>query len=57
MGATHWVDAKVPQEIDTDFMKDLEKDFKEIYTVNLRNYPVQDEYLPIQKVHKAGGEW
>ena len=57
MGATHWVDAKIPDAVEDDLMKDLERDFKQFYTVSLRNYPVEDEYLPVQKVHKAGGEW
>ena len=57
MGATHWVDAKIPDAIEDDLMKDLERDFKQFYTVSLRNYPVENEYLPVQKVHKAGGEW
>ena len=57
MGATHWVDAKIPDAIEKDLMKDLEKEFKQYYTVSLRNYPVEDEYLPVQKVHKAGGKW
>jgi formylmethanofuran dehydrogenase subunit A len=55
MGTTHWVDAKMPQEIEEELMKDLERDFKQYYTVSLKNYPVEDEYLPIQKIHKAGG--
>ena len=57
MGATHWVDAKIPDAIEKDLMKDLEKEFKQYYTISLRNYPVEDEYLPVQKVHKAGGKW
>ena len=57
MGVTHWVDAKIPDAIEEDLMKDLEKAFKQYYTVSLRNYPVEDEYLPVQKVHKAGGKW
>ena len=56
MGATHWVDAKVSSEVDAKLRKDLERDFKEYYTVSLRNYSVEDEYLPIQKIHKAGGD-
>jgi formylmethanofuran dehydrogenase subunit A len=55
MGATHWVDAKVSPEIDEELMKDIEQDFKNYYTISLKNYPVEDEYLPIQKVHYAGG--
>jgi len=57
MGATHWVDAKIPDAIEKDLMKDLEKEFKQYYTVSLRNYPVEDEYTSVQKVHKAGGKW
>ena len=57
MGATHWVNAKIPENIEAALMKDLEKEFKQYYTVSLRNYPVEDEYLPVQKVHNAGGEW
>ena len=57
MGATHWVDAKIPDAIEEDLMKDVEREFKQFYTVSLKNYPVEDEYLPVQKVHKAGGKW
>jgi len=57
MGATHWVDANIPDAIEEDLMKDLEREFKQYYTVSLRNYPVEDEYTPVQKVHKAGGKW
>jgi formylmethanofuran dehydrogenase subunit A len=54
-GATHWVDARVPDDLDAEFRKDLEADFKKYYTVSLRNYPVEDAYLPTQRVHKAAG--
>ncbi|MCW4049642.1 MAG: formylmethanofuran dehydrogenase subunit A [Candidatus Bathyarchaeota archaeon] len=57
LGATHWVDVKIPSEVEEDLMKDLAEDFKKYYTVSLRNYPVEDEYLPIQKVHKTRGAW
>lgn len=57
LGATHWVDASIPEKVEENLMKDLERDFKQYYTVNLRNYPVEDVYTPVQKVHKAGGEW
>ena len=55
MVSTHWVDAKVSPEIEAELMKDLERDFKDYYTISLKNYSVENEYLPIQKVHKAGG--
>lgn len=47
-GKTVWVDTKVPEDVEAEFMKDLEKDFNNIYTLNLENYPVQDAYLPRQ---------
>ncbi len=57
LGATHWVDAEIPEKVEEALMKDLEKEFKKYYTVSLKNYPVEDEYLPVQKVHKVGGGW
>jgi len=48
-GTTAWVDLKVPEEADAELMKDLEAEFKSYYTINLGNYPVQDEYLPDQE--------
>ncbi|MBD3172610.1 formylmethanofuran dehydrogenase subunit A [Candidatus Bathyarchaeota archaeon] len=55
-GATHWVNAHMPKEIEEELYKELEKDFKKFYTININNYPVEDEYLPIQKITSAGGE-
>jgi formylmethanofuran dehydrogenase subunit A len=55
MGTTHWVDAQVSPEVEEELMKDLEQEFKKYYTVSLRNYPVEDTYLPVQKIHRAGG--
>jgi formylmethanofuran dehydrogenase subunit A len=57
MGAIHWVNATIPQEIEADLMKELEADFKDYYTVSLKNYPVEDAYLPIQKEHILKEEW
>lgn len=56
LGATHWVNARIPNEIEEELYKELEKDFKKFYTVNINNYPVEDEYLPVQKITSAGGE-
>lgn len=55
MGATHWVDARVPEGLEKELMKDVEAEFKKYYTVSLRNYPVEDAYLPVQRVHRAVG--
>ena len=54
-GATHWVNAKVPEDLEKEFIKDFEADFRKYYSVSLRNYPVEDAYLPAQRVHAAGG--
>lgn len=56
LGATHWVDPYIPEEHEQALMKDLEEAFKKYYTVSLRNYPVEDAYIPIQKVHRVGGD-
>ncbi len=48
-GTTYWVDAKVPEEVDAELMNDVETEFKNYYTVSLRNYPVEDAYLPTQQ--------
>jgi formylmethanofuran dehydrogenase subunit A len=55
-GTTYWVDAKVPEEIEANFMKELHEDFRKHYTISLSNYPVEDAYLPVQKIIQAGGE-
>ena len=43
-GSTYWVDAKAPN--DDELVKDLEADFQKYITINFRNYPVEDAYLP-----------
>jgi formylmethanofuran dehydrogenase subunit A len=55
IGATHWAESKVPDSVESEFLKDLKNDFDKYYTVGLRNYPVEDSYLPIQKIHKSTG--
>jgi formylmethanofuran dehydrogenase subunit A len=48
-GTTLWADVKVPEEAEGELLRDLELEFKKYYTISLRNYPVQDEYLPKQE--------
>ena len=43
-GSTYWVDAKALNE--DELVKDLEADFQKYITINFRNYPVDDAYLP-----------
>ena len=58
MGRTYWVDADIPDDLEAELYKDLEQTFRDYYTVSLRNYPVQDEYLPTgYPVKPSGGEW
>jgi formylmethanofuran dehydrogenase subunit A len=57
MGTIHWVNAKTPEYLETELMKELEQDFKNYYTISLRNYPVENQYTPVQKQHFTGGEW
>jgi formylmethanofuran dehydrogenase subunit A len=45
-GTTFWVDAKIPDSVEEDLMGELREDFGKYYTVSLRNYPVEDAYLP-----------
>ena len=36
-------------------MKDVEAEFRNYYTVSLRNYPVEDAYLPTQQALVVDG--
>jgi formylmethanofuran dehydrogenase subunit A len=45
IGRTHWLDIKVPEDWTKAIYEDLKDKFMKYYTVNLQNYPVQDEYL------------
>jgi len=44
-GRTYWVNAEVDSALESEVMKDVEYSFKRYYSVNLANYPVQEEYL------------
>ncbi|MFQ5887120.1 MAG: formylmethanofuran dehydrogenase subunit A [Candidatus Hydrothermarchaeales archaeon] len=44
-GKTHWVNAKVDEDLEKEMMKDVEYNFKRFYTVNLGNYPIPESYL------------
>ncbi|HUV54434.1 MAG TPA: amidohydrolase family protein, partial [Candidatus Krumholzibacteriaceae bacterium] len=58
LGSTYWVKAETPPELEQELVKELEADFKNYYTVSFKNYPVEDAYLPTQRVVKAqGGAW
>jgi formylmethanofuran dehydrogenase subunit A len=58
LGSTFWTDAKIPEELESVLVKELEEDFNKYYTVNFRNYPVEEAYLPTQiPVEAQGGKW
>ncbi len=44
-GRTYWVDAQLPEDLEKEVYKDIERKFKRYYTVNINNYPVQPEYM------------
>ena len=44
--STIWSRAQVPAEYDMNHDSDFVKKFEQYYTVRMRNYPVQDVYLP-----------
>ncbi|MEM3585785.1 MAG: formylmethanofuran dehydrogenase subunit A [Candidatus Jordarchaeaceae archaeon] len=45
-GKTLWVDVHLPKEQEESILQDIKYRFTYYYSVNLRNYPVQMEYLP-----------
>jgi formylmethanofuran dehydrogenase subunit A len=45
----------VPEDLEKEFLKDFEAEFKKYYTMSLRNYPVEDAYVPTPRVHAVGG--
>lgn len=51
-GKTMWVDTDTPEYVQKELMNDLEKEFKDYYSVSLKNYPVQDSYIPNSKAVK-----
>jgi len=52
MGRTYWVDASVPEQHNSEMMKDIVKKFKNYYSIQLANYMVQDEYVTHRRLLK-----
>jgi formylmethanofuran dehydrogenase subunit A len=44
--STVWTRANVPPDMDLSADREFAKKFEQYYTVRMRNYPVQDVYLP-----------
>jgi len=45
-GRTYWVDTQTDETIYKEVLSEVEKTFKQYYSVNFQNYPVQEDYLP-----------
>lgn len=45
-GRTYWINTHWKPEAEETVMADVESWFKQYYSVNLENYPVQDSYIP-----------
>ncbi|MGC9517608.1 MAG: tungsten-dependent formylmethanofuran dehydrogenase subunit FwdA [Methanomicrobiales archaeon] len=45
-GRTYWVDTQTDETIYNEVLSEVERIFKQYYSVNFQNYPVQEEYLP-----------
>jgi len=59
-GRTFWIDSVYNAELENQVIDEVEKMFKQYYSVNFENYPVQDEYIPksapIKGVVKGAGK-
>ncbi|MGB9936103.1 MAG: tungsten-dependent formylmethanofuran dehydrogenase subunit FwdA [Methanobacterium sp.] len=45
-GRTYWINTQFKPEVEKEVLVDVEKWFKQYYSVNFENYPVQEEYVP-----------
>ncbi len=45
-GRTFWLDIKIPAELENALLPVLEEKFRNYYTIQLSNYPVELDYLP-----------
>lgn len=44
-GRTYWANTQVEKTLYDEVLADVEKKFKQYYSVNFQNYPVQEEYI------------
>jgi formylmethanofuran dehydrogenase subunit A len=44
-GRTYWVDTQVEETLYNEVLADIEQKFKQYYSVNFQNYPVQENYI------------
>ena len=45
-GRTYWINTKYKPEVEQEVLVDVEKWFRQYYSVNFENYPVQEDYIP-----------
>lgn len=45
-GRTYWVNTQFKPDVEAEVLVDVEKWFKQYYSVNFENYPVQEDYIP-----------
>jgi len=45
-GQRFWVNSQVDEELEQRMMRDVSKTFAKYYTINMANFPVQNEYIP-----------
>lgn len=45
-GRTYWINTHFKPEVEAEVLVDVEKWFRQYYSVNFENYPVQENYIP-----------
>lgn len=50
MGDTIWTKANVKENLMDDMIQDIKAKWRDHYSINFNNYPVQEAYLPKQKI-------
>lgn len=46
VGRRFWVNPQVDEDLEQKMLRDVSRTFARYYTINMANFPVQDEYLP-----------
>ena len=54
-GKTMWVDVKIDESEEKEFLEEIKPTFEKYYTIRLSNYVVPDVYVPLQERIVVGG--
>ena len=54
-GKTMWVDVKIDEDKEKEFLEEIKPTFEKYYTIRLSNYVVSDAYVPLQERIVVGG--